>query len=159
MKGIAFGHRLRNRWKRQRGAALLELALIVTALSILVVGAADFGRIAYMAMALTHAARAGAMTGSQSASDSNNFTAMQNAASASASADIGTIVATASRSCECDVGGVVTVMGSCPPGGVCAGIVRIRVSVTASDTFKLVRPFMRLPTNVVISRTAVMRAQ
>ncbi len=147
------------RRKRQRGSALIELVLVVTVLSIVILGSIDFGRIAYMAMALTNAARAGAMVGSQSASDSNNFTAMRNAASASASADIGAITASATRSCECDVGGVVTVMANCPPTGVCAGVVRIRVSVTASKTFNMLAPFRGLPSSVNLSRTAIMRAQ
>jgi len=148
---------MRDRNGRRRGAAIVELALIMTILSLLVIGTIDFGRIGYMAMALTNAARAGAMVGIETSATSANFTAMQNAASASASQDIGVITAVASRSCECDVGGVVTVMGTCTTA--CAGIVRIRVIVTASKTFNTITRLPGLNNSLTLTRQAIMRAQ
>lgn len=133
--------------------------MLFTLLTVIVIGAVDFGRIAYTAMALTNAARAGAMWGSQSIQDAQNTTGMQAAASASASSDIGAITTAATRSCECDVGGVVTVMANCPPLGVCAGTVRIRVTVTASKTFNSITRFPGVPRSVLITRSAIMRAQ
>ena len=136
---------------------MMELALIMTVLSIIVLGAIDFGRIAYMAMALTNAARQGAMVGSQTAALSSNFSAMQTAAQSSASADIGSITAVATRSCECEVAGVNTVMGSCT--AACAGVVRIRVTVTTSKTFNTITRFPGLYNSVSLTRRAIMRAQ
>ena len=136
---------------------MLELALMGTALTFLVLGMIDFGRIAYTAMALTNAARAGAFVGSQVDNNSDNFTGMQNAAIASASADIGTIGATATSSCACDVGGVVSAMATC--NSACAGVVEKRVSVTTTKTFTTVTRVPFMPNNIALSRTAIMRAK
>jgi Flp pilus assembly protein TadG len=135
----------------------MELALIMTVLSVVVLGAIDFGRIAYMAMALTNAARQGAMVGSQTAATSTQFSTMQLAAQSSASADIGTISAVATRSCECNVGGTLTVMGTCT--SACAGAVQIRVTVTTSKTFNTITRFPGLNNSVSLTRRAIMRAQ
>jgi Flp pilus assembly protein TadG len=157
MRFSALNHSPQNRIERQRGAALLELAIVLTVLSIATIGVIDFGRIAYQAMGLTNAARAGAMVGTQSPSSSGNFTAMRNAAQASAAADLGTITTSASRSCECEVAGVITVMGSCT--SACGGTVRTRVIVTASKTFNMITRIPGLRNTVNLSRTVTMRAQ
>jgi Flp pilus assembly protein TadG len=158
MNGFARGRSLRSRLTRERGAAMIELALVMTALSILIIGAIDFGRISYTAMALTHAARQGAMVGSGSVVDTQNFAAMKLAAEASANPDIGSITDSATASCECDVGGSVTVI-ACSPMGACAGIVRIRVRVVAMKTFTTITRFPGVPNSVTLKRVAIMRAQ
>jgi Flp pilus assembly protein TadG len=48
------------------GAALIELALTLTMLTILMVGISDFGRYAYAAIEVANAAHTGAMYGAQS---------------------------------------------------------------------------------------------
>jgi len=48
------------RGRRRRGAAVLELALILPVLVTIVLGCVDFGRFAYSYIAVTNAARAGA---------------------------------------------------------------------------------------------------
>jgi len=141
---------------------MIELAVVMTVLSVIVLGTIDFGRISYMAMALTNAARAGAMYGAQPFKNTD-FAGMRNAATNSAIADIGSVpTPVATRSCECQVGvAPPTVMTSCPPPGVppCAGTVRMRVSVTVSKTFTMFTAFAGIPSSVNISRTAIMRAQ
>src|SRR5512141_2889527 len=104
---------------------MLELAVIAAVLSMVILGAIDFGRIGHHAMALSNAARAGAIHGAQPGK-STDFAGMQSAASNAAAADIGAITTAASRSCECQTGGgTPTVMTSCPPPGVpvCGGVV------------------------------------
>jgi Flp pilus assembly protein TadG len=140
---------------------MIELAVVMTVLSLIVLGTIDFGRISYMAMALTNAARAGAMYGSQP-SKSGDFVGMRNAATNSAIADLGTVpTPVATRSCECQVGSAPpTVMTSCvPPVPACAGVTRMRVSVTVTKTFTMFTSVAGIPSSVVISRTAIMRAQ
>jgi Flp pilus assembly protein TadG len=127
-------------------------------LIILVFGAIDFGRIGYTAMALTGAARAGALYGSSSLAASGDTTGMKNVAAAAALSDIGTITKSASRTCYCTNGGTTTTI-ACAPMGACAGTVRIRVSVTASKTFNMAVQVPKLPNSVTLSRTAIMRAQ
>jgi Flp pilus assembly protein TadG len=147
----------RGRRDRQRGGALVELAVIVSMLSLLVIGIMDFGRIGYSAMALTGAARAGAMYGSMPGKD-DKFTQMQDTAKAAAANDIGLITATATRICECQVGAATPTVINCT-SGTCAGTQRNRVSVTVTKTFALIRAFPQLPTNVTLTRTAVMRSR
>jgi Flp pilus assembly protein TadG len=143
--------------KNRRGGAMIELAMIMTLLSIVVLGSIDFGRIAYHAMALTNAARAGALHGAQPGKNTD-FAGMQAAASNSAAGDIGVITTGATRSCECQVGAAApTVMASCT--SACAGTVRMRVRVTASKAFNLIVRFPGLPTNVTVTRIAILRAQ
>lgn len=150
-----------DRRYRQRGAAMMELALVTTVVTMVVLGTIDFGRISHHAMALTNAARAGAIHGAQPGK-STDVTGMQNAALNSAASDIGTITASASRSCECQVGtNPPTVMTSCPPPGVpvCVGTVRMRVTVTASKTFTMLSTIPGLRNSLNVSRAAVLRAQ
>lgn len=138
---------------------MVELAVVVSVLAVLLIGIMDFGRIAYSAMAVTGAARAGAMFGAQNG-QMTNFTGMK-AAAESAATDIGAIVDSATQSCECETGGATTVMTSCVPPGtpVCGGTVRYRVQVMAKKSFAMVKAFPGLPATVLIRRVAVMRAQ
>jgi Flp pilus assembly protein TadG len=151
---MKLGTNLQNR----RGAAMIELAVITTLLSLVVLGSIDFARISYHAMALTNAARAGALHGAQPG-NSTDFTGMRNAALNSAAQDIGAItVPTPTKSCECQVGnGAPTVMASC--ASACAGTVRARVRVSASKTFSTVIRFPGLPSSVTVTRVAILRAQ
>lgn len=140
----------------RRGAALLELAVVMTLLSMVAVGTVSLGRISYTAMAVTNAARAGAMYGAQSVAKSSDVTGMRNAALNSASADIGTVTVVAGRICYCNA----TTITCGPPMGACAaGTVRIRDSVTVSKTFTPIIRFPGIPSNISVSRTAKMRVQ
>lgn len=56
---------LKHRMKNESGSALVELALTLPLLVAIVVGAVELGRVAYFAIELTNAARAGAAFGSQ----------------------------------------------------------------------------------------------
>jgi len=142
----------------RQGAALVELMVLMVFLLVLVFGAIDFGRIGYTAMALTGAARSGALYGSSSLANSRDTTGMKNVAAAAAASDIGTITRSAAQTCYCTTGGTTTTI-VCAPMGACAGTVRIRVSVTASKKFAMVVKVPGLRDTVTISRTAVMRAQ
>lgn len=51
--------------RNDSGSAFVELALVLPLLSLVLVGAAELGRIAYFAIEVTNAARAGAAYGSQ----------------------------------------------------------------------------------------------
>ena len=142
----------------RQGAALVELMVVMTFLLVLVFGAIDFGRIGYTAMALTGAARSGALYGSSSLYNSGDTTGMKNVAAAAAASDIGTITRSASRTCYCTSGGATTTI-ACAPMGACAGTVRIRVSVTASKQFAMIVKIPGLRDTLTLRRTAIMRAQ
>jgi hypothetical protein len=129
----------------------------VVLLSFIALGTVDFGRVSYMAMALTNASRAGAMYGAQPFKN-GDVSGMRNAAINSATTDIGAITVTPTRLCTCDAGATV----DCTPPAVvpaCGGTSRIRVKVIASKTFTMIKAFPGLPGTVSLSRTAIMRAQ
>ena len=52
-----------RRGDRRRGASAVEFAVILPVLLLIVVGCVDFGRVMYLAIALTNSARAGAEYG------------------------------------------------------------------------------------------------
>ena len=88
----------RQRFGDQRGAAVLETALVSMVLLLLFAGAVDVGRMFYHYIAITNASREGARTGSRlpcDPADINSYTAVRNAIIASAvgeAAAVGTTV-------------------------------------------------------------------
>jgi len=63
--------------RRRQGAAAVEFALVLPVLVTILIGATDFGRFYYSAIAVTNAARAGAAYGCMNPYDSSNSTAWQ----------------------------------------------------------------------------------
>ena len=98
----------------ERGNSIVELALVLPVLIGLLLGALDFGRVFYSAMAVTHAVTVGAQYGAQSDANSQDSTAIVNAATAAAT-DISGFNASAVRSCKCwsASAGTETAMGTC----------------------------------------------
>src|ERR1039458_2446239 len=70
LRKLRLGVRVRRFVLRdQRGNAMVELALGVTLCSTLIVGAAEFGWLAYQSIEVSNAARAGVQYGAQSRTD------------------------------------------------------------------------------------------
>jgi Flp pilus assembly protein TadG len=90
-------HNLRD----NTGSAFVELALIVPTLVLMVIGAAELGRIGYAAVEVSNAARAGVAYGAQSATVDQDFPNMQLAARDDAP-NLNTLVATATGFCVCE---------------------------------------------------------
>ena len=84
------------------GSALVELAVALPLLVLMMVCVVDFGRVFYMGIALTNAARAGAQYGAHNPAQSGDFAGMQTAATGSI--NIKGVTATASRTCQCATG-------------------------------------------------------
>jgi len=93
-----------SRSGKQRGNALLELALFSTALFLLLFGVADFARIFHSSEIVSGAARAGAQFGLVSAADSADLAGMKQAALNNAPAGAG-MQANAERYCLCPTTG------------------------------------------------------
>src|ERR1700733_8939384 len=62
------------------GGALVELALLIPVFVALLLGAAEFARLAYAGIEVSNAARAGVAYGSQSSTTASDITGMQTAA-------------------------------------------------------------------------------
>lgn len=144
----------------ERGSTLVELAVALPALVLVLVGAADFGRVFYTAMELTAAARAGAQYGSVTAANSSNTAVMQSTAIAAAG-DVSGVSATASRFCQCatDTGAfsATTPPNSC--ADPCTGKhLVVTVTVNARATFNTISRYPGIPRTLAITRTATLRA-
>src|SRR5271155_3125525 len=97
------------------GQALVELALMFPLFILMLVGAAEFGRLAFAGIEVSNAARAGVQYGAQSTVMGSDNAGMQQAAVQDA-ANLAGLTATASHFCACSNGGGST----CEPTD-CAG--------------------------------------
>ena len=85
------------------GQALVETALIFPMLVALLIGAAEFARVAYAAIEVANAARAGVQYGAQSGADASDSTGIATAAS-NDGANVTGLVTTSSIACICSDG-------------------------------------------------------
>ena len=142
--------------RSERGAAIIEMAVLSPLLLVLVFGVGDFGRVMYHAITLTNAARAGAAYGSQSNGHSTDSAGITLAAQEEAQ-NLGTITVTTQQICEC-TGGTVTACSTASCSGY--GAPMSFVEVTTSDTFvPLTGSFPGIPASTLITRVAKVRVQ
>jgi len=161
MKHVLFNGRTARRWRSERGAALVEAALVLPLFALILAGTIDFGRVMYTLLAVQGAARAGAAYGTQSnikAFDTNGI----RSATTTAAADISgfTVTAPAAGStptCKCWDGSTETAMAACT--STCAGTVRLYVTVTGQKTFTTAVAYPAIPSSLTITRSVTMRAQ
>lgn len=150
-----------------RGGALLELALVLPLFSLLIVGAAEFGRMEYFSIEVANAARAGAFYAAQGtafAADSN-LSAIQASARNDAPnlTSVATLTVTSNTVCQCDDAGVFTPTGttescaaaasSCLSPGRVIGYVQVNTSAPVSTIFSL----PGLPSSITVQGQATMR--
>jgi len=151
--------------QRERGAALVELAIALPLLMVVLFGAIDFGRAFRTAMIVTNAARAGAQFGSQTSINSGNTTQMIATANQVLSANglASGPATTAQRLCQCadDAGNFTgtTPTNTCTSAACPTGHLVVSVTVTATRTFSTITRVPGLPTSVTITRGATARAQ
>ncbi|MDE3202450.1 MAG: pilus assembly protein [Acidobacteriota bacterium] len=138
--------------REDAASSLVELALTIPLFLLLLFGVVDFGRAYYMAMEVAGAAQAGAAYGSQ---NPTNITGIQNAAQEDAPDVTGLTVGTPTYGCECSDG--TKYVASCASKPSCTHNVVYRVSVTVSTNYQPLFPWPGIPSNIAISKTAVMR--
>ena len=144
----------------ERGGALVELALGLPLLALVLFGTIDFGRVFYHAMAVSHAARAGAQYGSQNLGYAMDDSAMSSVATTDATAhDLSAsfFTVTSSHACYCYDGSAETSLAC--TAGTCASQLRVYVTVTASHGFTTVASYPGIPHTLTVTRAARMRAQ
>lgn len=135
-----------------RGQALVELALTMPLLIILVLGAAEVGRLAYAAIETSNAARAGVQYGAQNHITASDFVGMQTAA-LDDGPNVAGLAANASNFCSCANGAPST----CAAGD-CAGSRIIEfVQVNTSATFDPLIYCPGLPRTYNLNGQAIMR--
>lgn len=152
----------------QAGQALVELAFILPAVLLLLLGVIEIGRYAYISILVGNAARAGALYGAQGFSKAtiNNAqitTAARNDFAANG-LDSTTLTVDSFPTCGCDIGGTISVdnAANCDPspGGPpppCAGNWAVTIHVTAHHDFSALFNYPGLPATLTLSSTALMR--
>jgi hypothetical protein len=120
----------------------------------MLVGAAEFGRIAYAAMEVTNAARAGVAYGSQNNLTSLDSTGMQTAAIDDAR-DVDSLTATPSTSCVCESVTSSTGAIKTTPISVCTGTsATISITcptVTAAGVTNYVVTYVQVKTKATVN--------
>ena len=135
------------------GQAMVELALVVSVLSMVLVATCDFARLFYLSVEVNNAARAGVQYGAQNSSTAVDVAGMRQAALNEA-ADITGLTASPSTYCQCANGSSV----ACASAAVsCPNDRRTYVSVTTTATFTTLLNYPGIPSSVTVNGSAVMR--
>jgi len=147
------------------GQALVELALVLPAVLLLLLGVIELGRYAYISILVGNAAHAGALYGAQGFSKAtiNNpdiTTAAKNDF-ASNGMNPATLTVDSFPTCGCDVGGTISVdnAANCDPTTPppCTGNWAVTIHVTAHNTYSGLFNYPGIPSSLALSSTALMR--
>ena len=138
------------------GQSLVELALVAPVFFLLLLGAAEFGRLAYAGIEVNNAARAGVAYGAQSFATASDVTGIEMAATNDAANVIG-LTTTPITFCSCAdaPGGPVDCFSA---STTCAGShVLNYLKVSTSATVKPLIPYPGLPSSFTLTGQAIMR--
>jgi Flp pilus assembly protein TadG len=139
------------------GQALVELALTFPIFILLLVGAAEFGRLAYAAIEVSNAARAGASYGSLTHITAADFPNIKLMATKDA-ANLTGVVATAADFCQCSTGGTITCSSAliaCPSPARIIEYVQVNTTATVGPLFH----YPGLPHTFTVTGQAIMRVE
>lgn len=141
--------------RSERGTTLAELALMVPAFTVILIGSAECARLAYAGIEVSNAAHAGAQYGSQTHGTASDTTGIQNVAKAAAPNVTG-IQAVASTTCVCSNGTTITCSNAAT---ACTArileYVQVNTTATVTSTFKL----PKLPASYTLKGVAIERVQ
>jgi len=146
--------RARTLLTNDRGTAFIELALVMTVYLLLLLGAFEFGRLAYISVEVANAAHAGVQYGAQTQATAANSAGMQ-AAAISDAPDVAGMTATATNYCKCSNGTSVSCTGTCT-GSHMIQYVQVNTSVTVAPIFTYPTG---LPPSLTLTGAAVMRVE
>jgi Flp pilus assembly protein TadG len=140
-------------WSSGQSAVELGLALVV--LPLMLVIAADFGRVFFFGIAVNNAARAGAQYGSQTVITAADISGMKAAATTDGS-NVAGLTATASQcTCESPAGSVPACADSyCDPNSTATF-----VEVDTSAPFTTILDYPGVPHSITLTGKAVMQVQ
>lgn len=152
----------------ERGAAIVEFAIMFPVLVMMCMGAADFGRLFFHAVTVTQAAGTGVFYGAQGGFTSGRFSQMQQEAEDDADDldRMGTVSATADRYCDCpdapatgpaDTNAVDCITGTCTTNGY--GPPRVFVRTRVQQTFRTFGRYPGIPYGVDVGERAFLRVQ
>lgn len=136
---------------------MIEFAVVFPVLVLLLIGAADYGRVFFTSIAVANAARAGAEWGAQDKGKAFGSTTPITDFAKQDGAEAGAMTVTSATVCRCP--------DESAPAGGCTGTClnygppRVFVEVTASKTVNLILPYPGVPNNILITRKAIFRVQ
>jgi Flp pilus assembly protein TadG len=143
-------------FRSDAGNAIVELALLLPILVMLLVGVAELGRFAYMAIEVSNAARAGVQYGAENHVTASDTTGMQTAATTDGS-NVRGISATAIHYCAC-ASASGTAVACLPTSCTSSPIIEyVQVNTTAS-----VSPMFNYPgisNTLTLTGQAIMRVE
>jgi Flp pilus assembly protein TadG len=126
-----------RRSEAESGQALVELSVAISLLVLILLGAVEFGQIAYSSIEVANAAKAGVQYASQNGYTATDTTGILNAAQASAPSLTG-LSASSSVACVCSDGSASTCLNTDCPNS------HIEETVTVSTSYAL-SPIIRIP--------------
>ena len=142
-----------RRWL-ESGQSAVELAVVLPVFLLLLVVAADFGRVFYVSTGVNNAARAGAQYGAQTVISAADIAGMKKAAQQDGS-NIPNLTATA-KECTCQTSTTVTVCAA----SYCTNSPQATyVEVDTQASFHTIINYPAVPSAVTLSGTAVMQVQ
>jgi len=145
--------------RSRRGAATVELALVLPFLLLFGVAVVEVGLLLSASMALSNAAQAGALYGAQSNAFAADTAGIRIAAQRDAP-QLGAFTVTSSRSCRCPpTSGSAEVTVTCTTSCGAYGPPRVYVQVTASTTVKLLFANSIFSSAASMKRTSTIRSQ
>ncbi|HUQ19755.1 MAG TPA: TadE/TadG family type IV pilus assembly protein [Gemmatimonadaceae bacterium] len=148
---------LRSDPKRARvGTAIIELAVALPVLLLIVLGAADFGRMFFTGITVANAARATAEYATLTVENSGKDTAILNQIGRDDAGDVADVVVTSERFCRCPNGTTPACDGTCP-GTPSAP--EIFVKAKAQKTINLILRYPGLRSTMTFRDSATFRAQ
>ena len=141
------------------GQALVELALVVPLLTLIFIGAAEVGRIAYAAIEVNNAARAGVAYASQGHNQAADQPGITQAAMLDAPDVPGLTVAPPTYSCSCSTTGAAipcaTALTACPSPGINVVTVQVNTSATINTGIN----FPGIPSSITLNGQAIMNTE
>ena len=145
------------------GVAIIEFTIILPLLVLMLIPMIDFGRLAYFAIEVSSAARAGVQYGAQSAATAVDVTGMQNAASNDALDVPGGLQFPTSpptgKFCQCydSNSNTYSTSSNCLAGDCSGSRLITYVQVNTSATVTTLLPYPGIPASFSLSGQAIMR--
>jgi Flp pilus assembly protein TadG len=154
---ISRGADIRN----DTGQAFIELALVLPVFILLLVGAAEFGRLAYSSIEVSNAARAGVAYAAQNHITASDLAGIRLATTQDAPNITSMATPVVTQSCSCASGAAVAVVSCATAATTCVSPSRIIefVQVNTSADIDTVFHLPAIPNTVTLRGQAIMRVE
>jgi Flp pilus assembly protein TadG len=136
----------------ETGSALVETAAVLPLLITILIGGAELARVAYAAIEVSNAARAGAQYGAQNGFTASDPTGIANAAAADA-ANMSSLSTTSSYTCICSDG----TSSTCQPTDCTNSKIEQTLTVNTQATFDPLIHLPGLPTRYTLKGRAIQK--